>query len=153
MPLFTSTFAAPLLLLRALSTGTSNSTTNSRTSLVEANPKCDGSFSFLFSFLFLFDASSLINYTVSGILRYFKEHGWPSSTLFETPPTSDEDRAKLIDTLQVFVCFFFFSYFLLLVSLCVTLLHDMVVSERPFQQVSFIANERSFRCCYVGLED
>ncbi|XP_027918317.1 haloacid dehalogenase-like hydrolase domain-containing protein At4g39970 isoform X1 [Vigna unguiculata] len=31
---------------------------------------------------------------------YFKEHGWPSSTLFETPPTSDEDRAKLIDTLQ-----------------------------------------------------
>ncbi|KAL9329618.1 hypothetical protein ACSQ67_004621 [Phaseolus vulgaris] len=28
------------------------------------------------------------------------EHGWPSSTLFETPPTNDEDRAKLIDTLQ-----------------------------------------------------
>ncbi|KAK7318630.1 hypothetical protein RJT34_03333 [Clitoria ternatea] len=31
---------------------------------------------------------------------YFKEHGWPSSTLFEMPPTNDEDRAKLIDTLQ-----------------------------------------------------
>ncbi|CAJ2677092.1 unnamed protein product [Trifolium pratense] len=31
---------------------------------------------------------------------YFKEHGWPSSTLFETPPTSDEQRAELIDTLQ-----------------------------------------------------
>ncbi|CAJ2677091.1 unnamed protein product [Trifolium pratense] len=33
-------------------------------------------------------------------LRYFKEHGWPSSTLFETPPTNDEQRAELIDTLQ-----------------------------------------------------
>ncbi|PWA65017.1 haloacid dehalogenase-like hydrolase (HAD) superfamily protein [Artemisia annua] len=31
---------------------------------------------------------------------YFKENGWPSSTLFATPPESDEDRAKLIDTLQ-----------------------------------------------------
>ncbi|XP_065873077.1 haloacid dehalogenase-like hydrolase domain-containing protein At4g39970 [Euphorbia lathyris] len=31
---------------------------------------------------------------------YFKEHGWPSSTLFETPPEDDESRAKLIDTLQ-----------------------------------------------------
>ncbi|XP_029130244.1 haloacid dehalogenase-like hydrolase domain-containing protein At4g39970 isoform X2 [Cajanus cajan] len=31
---------------------------------------------------------------------YFKEHGWPSSTLFATPPTNDEDRANLIDTLQ-----------------------------------------------------
>ncbi|RZC12948.1 Haloacid dehalogenase-like hydrolase domain-containing protein isoform B [Glycine soja] len=31
---------------------------------------------------------------------YFKEHGWPKSTLFETPPTNDVDRAKLIDTLQ-----------------------------------------------------
>nr|AFK38200.1 unknown [Lotus japonicus] len=31
---------------------------------------------------------------------YFKEHGWPSSTLFETPPSNDEDQAKLIDTLQ-----------------------------------------------------
>ncbi|KAE8706961.1 Haloacid dehalogenase-like hydrolase domain-containing protein [Hibiscus syriacus] len=31
---------------------------------------------------------------------YFKEHGWPSSTIFETPSESDEERAKLIDTLQ-----------------------------------------------------
>ncbi|XP_022741172.1 haloacid dehalogenase-like hydrolase domain-containing protein At4g39970 isoform X2 [Durio zibethinus] len=31
---------------------------------------------------------------------YFKEHGWPSSTIFETPPEGDEERAKLIDTLQ-----------------------------------------------------
>ncbi|GMN33837.1 hypothetical protein TIFTF001_004363 [Ficus carica] len=31
---------------------------------------------------------------------YFKEHGWPSSTIFETPPEDDENRAKLIDTLQ-----------------------------------------------------
>ncbi|PKI66211.1 haloacid dehalogenase-like hydrolase domain-containing protein At4g39970 [Punica granatum] len=31
---------------------------------------------------------------------YFKEHGWPTSSIFETPPESDEDRAKLIDTLQ-----------------------------------------------------
>ncbi|KAL8229500.1 hypothetical protein R6Q57_014400 [Mikania cordata] len=31
---------------------------------------------------------------------YFKEFGWPSSTLFVTPPESDIDRAKLIDTLQ-----------------------------------------------------
>ncbi|GLU13101.1 hypothetical protein SLE2022_297480 [Rubroshorea leprosula] len=31
---------------------------------------------------------------------YFKEHGWPSSTILEKPPESDEERAKLIDTLQ-----------------------------------------------------
>ncbi|GAB2226081.1 hypothetical protein Drorol1_Dr00021867 [Drosera rotundifolia] len=31
---------------------------------------------------------------------YFKEHGWPSSTIFEVPPESDADRAKLIDILQ-----------------------------------------------------
>ncbi|KDP29706.1 hypothetical protein JCGZ_18641 [Jatropha curcas] len=31
---------------------------------------------------------------------YFKEHGWPSSTIFDTPPEDDESRAKLIDTLQ-----------------------------------------------------
>ncbi|KAH7520494.1 hypothetical protein FEM48_Zijuj08G0149800 [Ziziphus jujuba var. spinosa] len=31
---------------------------------------------------------------------YFKEHGWPSSTVFESPPENDEDRAKLIDILQ-----------------------------------------------------
>ncbi|KAI8032079.1 Haloacid dehalogenase-like hydrolase domain-containing protein [Camellia lanceoleosa] len=32
---------------------------------------------------------------------YFKEHGWPSSTISETPPEDDADRAMLIDTLQV----------------------------------------------------
>ncbi|KAL7230671.1 hypothetical protein ACSBR2_009029 [Camellia fascicularis] len=31
---------------------------------------------------------------------YFKEHGWPSSTISETPPEDDADRAMLIDTLQ-----------------------------------------------------
>lgn len=31
---------------------------------------------------------------------YFKEHGWPTSTIFETAPESDDNRAKLIDTLQ-----------------------------------------------------
>ncbi|XP_052189517.1 haloacid dehalogenase-like hydrolase domain-containing protein At4g39970 [Diospyros lotus] len=31
---------------------------------------------------------------------YFKEHGWPSSTIFETPPEDDANRVKLIDTLQ-----------------------------------------------------
>lgn len=34
---------------------------------------------------------------------YFKEHGWPSSNLFEKPPEDDESRAKLIDTLQVLI--------------------------------------------------
>ncbi|KAL1820398.1 hypothetical protein DCAR_0416731 [Daucus carota subsp. sativus] len=31
---------------------------------------------------------------------YFKEHGWPSSTVFETPPEDHSDRENLIDTLQ-----------------------------------------------------
>ncbi|GAB2283378.1 hypothetical protein Dimus_017892 [Dionaea muscipula] len=31
---------------------------------------------------------------------YFKEHGWPTSTIFEDPPENDADRAKLIDILQ-----------------------------------------------------
>ncbi|KMT08762.1 hypothetical protein BVRB_6g134860 [Beta vulgaris subsp. vulgaris] len=31
---------------------------------------------------------------------YFKEHGWPTSTVFATPPESDADRSKLIDILQ-----------------------------------------------------
>ncbi|CAN4126715.1 unnamed protein product [Withania somnifera] len=31
---------------------------------------------------------------------YFKEHGWPTSTIFQKPPEDDSDRAKLIDTLQ-----------------------------------------------------
>ncbi|KAI3451167.1 hypothetical protein Pfo_007832 [Paulownia fortunei] len=31
---------------------------------------------------------------------YFKKHGWPTSTVFDTSPENDEDRAKLIDILQ-----------------------------------------------------
>ncbi|CAO2827793.1 unnamed protein product [Amaranthus hypochondriacus] len=31
---------------------------------------------------------------------YFKEHGWPTSTVFEMPPENDADRSKLIDILQ-----------------------------------------------------
>nr|XP_043606272.1 haloacid dehalogenase-like hydrolase domain-containing protein At4g39970 isoform X2 [Erigeron canadensis] len=31
---------------------------------------------------------------------YFKENGWPTSTIFSTPPETNTDRAKLIDTLQ-----------------------------------------------------
>ncbi|KAL8133990.1 haloacid dehalogenase-like hydrolase domain-containing protein At4g39970 [Apium graveolens] len=31
---------------------------------------------------------------------YFKEHGWPSSTIFDTPPEDDSERENLIDTLQ-----------------------------------------------------
>ncbi|XP_021714195.1 haloacid dehalogenase-like hydrolase domain-containing protein At4g39970 [Chenopodium quinoa] len=31
---------------------------------------------------------------------YFKEHGWPTSTIFETPPENDTDRSKLIDIIQ-----------------------------------------------------
>ncbi|MCL7051918.1 hypothetical protein MKW94_017783 [Papaver nudicaule] len=31
---------------------------------------------------------------------YFKENGWPTSSIFESAPESDSDRAKLLDTLQ-----------------------------------------------------
>ncbi|KAL3701438.1 hypothetical protein R1sor_019460 [Riccia sorocarpa] len=31
---------------------------------------------------------------------YFGKNGWPTSTVFETAPESDEDRSTLIDTLQ-----------------------------------------------------
>ncbi|KNA25834.1 hypothetical protein SOVF_002810 [Spinacia oleracea] len=31
---------------------------------------------------------------------YFKEHGWPTSTVSDTPPENDTDRSKLIDILQ-----------------------------------------------------
>ncbi|KAL8476206.1 hypothetical protein ACS0TY_028750 [Phlomoides rotata] len=31
---------------------------------------------------------------------HFKEHGWPTSTISDTSPENDEDRAKLIDILQ-----------------------------------------------------
>ncbi|XP_050208523.1 psbP domain-containing protein 2, chloroplastic [Mercurialis annua] len=33
-------------------------------------------------------------------MRYFKEHGWPSSTVVQKPPRDDDSRAELIDTLQ-----------------------------------------------------
>lgn len=39
--------------------------------------------------------------SLTKLFRYFKEHGWPSSTIFETPPDSDNDREKLIDIIQV----------------------------------------------------
>uniref|UniRef100_A0ACD6AL07 Uncharacterized protein n=1 Tax=Avena sativa TaxID=4498 RepID=A0ACD6AL07_AVESA len=31
---------------------------------------------------------------------YFGENGWPSSKIFETPPSSDSDREKLVDIIQ-----------------------------------------------------
>uniref|UniRef100_A0A0C9QNV5 TSA: Wollemia nobilis Ref_Wollemi_Transcript_15522_1674 transcribed RNA sequence n=1 Tax=Wollemia nobilis TaxID=56998 RepID=A0A0C9QNV5_9CONI len=31
---------------------------------------------------------------------YFNKNGWPSSNIFETPPSNDFDKAKLIDILQ-----------------------------------------------------
>eukprot|EP00262_Sarcandra_glabra_P019245 TRINITY_DN7187_c0_g2_i1.p1 TRINITY_DN7187_c0_g2~~TRINITY_DN7187_c0_g2_i1.p1 ORF type:complete len:343 (-),score=46.79 TRINITY_DN7187_c0_g2_i1:161-1150(-) len=31
---------------------------------------------------------------------FFKEKGWPSSKIYETPPVTDSDRAKLIDEIQ-----------------------------------------------------
>ncbi|GAY38707.1 hypothetical protein CUMW_038730 [Citrus unshiu] len=31
---------------------------------------------------------------------YFKEHGWPSSTILDNPPVTDDDQAKLIDLIQ-----------------------------------------------------
>ncbi|XP_022963402.1 haloacid dehalogenase-like hydrolase domain-containing protein At4g39970 [Cucurbita moschata] len=34
------------------------------------------------------------------MLWYFKEFGWPSSTILEKAPEDDEERAKLIDVLQ-----------------------------------------------------
>lgn len=50
------------------------------------------------------------------LIRYFKEHGWPSSTVFETPPEDDSDRENLIDTLQVSinVCALQFWHFLVM---------------------------------------
>lgn len=42
------------------------------------------------------------NWKLKWLIRYFKENGWPSSTIFITPPETDIDRAMLIDTLQVF---------------------------------------------------
>ncbi|XP_024316586.1 haloacid dehalogenase-like hydrolase domain-containing protein At4g39970 isoform X2 [Brachypodium distachyon] len=34
---------------------------------------------------------------------YFGENGWPSSKLFETPPSSDSDKEKLVDIIQVYL--------------------------------------------------
>ncbi|KAL3527630.1 hypothetical protein ACH5RR_012286 [Cinchona calisaya] len=31
---------------------------------------------------------------------YFKEYGWPSSTIFKTPPENDKDRETLVDIIQ-----------------------------------------------------
>ncbi|XWS41597.1 hypothetical protein CRYUN_Cryun17cG0095600 [Craigia yunnanensis] len=67
----TSMFVA--LILHSLLSGTLIFMMYSRIGLVVANPRSDG---------------------------YFKEHGLPSSTIFETPPEGDEERAKLIDALQ-----------------------------------------------------
>lgn len=38
-----------------------------------------------------------------GFVRYFGENGWPSSKLFETPPSSDSDKEKLVDIIQVYL--------------------------------------------------
>ncbi|XP_034601455.1 haloacid dehalogenase-like hydrolase domain-containing protein At4g39970 isoform X2 [Setaria viridis] len=32
---------------------------------------------------------------------YFGENGWPSSNIFETPPSTDSDKEKLVDIIQV----------------------------------------------------
>ncbi|PAN35443.2 hypothetical protein PAHAL_6G243600 [Panicum hallii] len=32
---------------------------------------------------------------------YFGENGWPSSKIFETPPSTDSDKEKLVDIIQV----------------------------------------------------
>lgn len=56
-------------------------------------------------------------------VRYFKEYGWPSSTIFETPPENDKDREKLIDIVQVeYPFFFFFCFFPLFLGMPVFLL-------------------------------
>ncbi|XP_012844916.1 PREDICTED: haloacid dehalogenase-like hydrolase domain-containing protein At4g39970 [Erythranthe guttata] len=36
---------------------------------------------------------------------YFKENGWPTSTVFDYSPETDEEREKLIDILQVSILF------------------------------------------------
>jgi hypothetical protein len=37
--------------------------------------------------------------------RYFGENGWPSSKIFETPPSTDSDKEKLVDIIQVCLSF------------------------------------------------
>lgn len=109
-----------LIRRRSLLIGPSSSTTSSRTALVAVNLKCDGivlSFlSFLLLLLVIFivfvHGGSLVVFFFFFFLasvRYFKENGWPSSTIFEKAPEDDEDRAKLIDILQAHL-FNFLTY-------------------------------------------
>ena len=67
-------------------------------------------FSLLFSYLFLpfFFPDCWLVRVCDCEWRYFGEHGWPISTIFEKPPEADEDRVKLIDTLQVLILLFVF---------------------------------------------
>lgn len=63
---------------------------------------------FLYSSLLLVVFCITCSRWIVGVLtstRYFKEHGWPSSTILEKAPEEDEDRAKLIDTLQAYIFF------------------------------------------------
>ncbi|KAF7135749.1 hypothetical protein RHSIM_Rhsim08G0012300 [Rhododendron simsii] len=46
------------------------------------------------------DAFSHFDVRCPSSATYFKEHGWPSSSIFEKPPEDDAARAKLIDTIQ-----------------------------------------------------
>lgn len=62
----------------------------------------------------VFHVASLIGQNSNA--RYFKEHGWPTSTVFATPPESDADRSKLIDILQVPVLSIFCSLYSNVVS-------------------------------------
>lgn len=79
-------------------------------------PKMRWSLRFILTFYGLFSCSRIFfrwfcwGYLI--VQRYFKEHGWPSSTIFSEPPENDADRAKLIDTLQVLILFFFISVYL-----------------------------------------
>lgn len=43
-----------------------------------------------------------------GFDRYFSENGWPSSNIFETPPSTDSDKEKLIDIIQVCLLYLWF---------------------------------------------
>lgn len=52
-------------------------------------------------FFSLVQISLFLNISFCTFCRYFKEHGWPSSTVFDSPPQTDDQRAELIDILQV----------------------------------------------------
>jgi hypothetical protein len=43
-----------------------------------------------------------------GFDRYFGENGWPSSKIFETPPSTDSDKEKLVDIVQVCLIYLWF---------------------------------------------